>query len=257
MDTYTPRTDDELKSEAEKRYASTYDQKKLVAQQNYDTSDLAYQQQLKQLQDALMTNQQTLAKNTADSIASADRYTITRGMQRSSYGAANRANLQAKGQQNLAAILQQYATEASGIESNRTLLAQQLADTLAQHDIDYMNDVQAYIDEQKQLDYDRKTEADAAYNQLQMALYEYGQAAKKSSGGSSGKKSSSSSGSTGTSASKTSGSLWANLASQTVQKVYSVNPTFGTANQSTTGTLLKKTTTSTSKSKGETNRNKR
>lgn len=240
---YTTRTDEQLQSEAQNRYTSTYNQKKLAAQQNYDTTDLAYQQQLKTLQDTLASNQQALAKNTMDSIASADRYTVTRGMQRSSYGAANRASIQNKGNESLAALLKQYSTDAGSIENNRTLLARQLADTLAQYDIDYLNDVQAYIDEQKQVDYERQAAATEAANALQMQLFEYSQKYGKSSGGSSSKKSSSSSGSTGTSDSKTSGSLWANIASQAVQKAYSVNPTFGTANQSTTGTLLKKTTT--------------
>lgn len=185
MDSYTPRTDEELKSAAENRYSSVYDQKRLTAQQNYQTSDQAYQQQLKQLQDTLASNQQELLKNVQDSIASADRYTITRGMQRSSYGAANRANIQGKGQQSLAALLKQYSTDAGGIESSRTLLAQQLADTLAQYDIDYQNDVLAYIDEQKQLDYDRKVAADQYANQLQMQLFEYNQRY-GSSGGSGG-----------------------------------------------------------------------
>lgn len=183
QESYTPRTDEELRSAAEQRYNSAYNQKRLTAQQNYDTTDLAYQQQLKALQDTLAGNQQELLKNVADSLAAADRYTITRGMQRSSYGAANRANIQNKGNANLAALLKQYGTDASGIEGNRTLLARQLADTLASYDIDYQNDVLAYMDEQKQLDYDRKVAADQYANQLQMQLFEYNQ---KYGGGSEG-----------------------------------------------------------------------
>ena len=36
-----------------------------------------------------------------------------------------------------------------------------------------LNKVNTYIDEQKQLDYDRKVAADKAYNDIQMALYQY------------------------------------------------------------------------------------
>lgn len=193
-DTYTPRTDDELKQAAENRYASIYDQKKLTAQQNYATSDQAYQQQLKQLQDNLAMSQQEVYKDTQSNIAAANRYQVTRGMQRSSYGAANQAKLEAAGNANLANILRQYSTEASGIESNRTLLAQQLADTLAQYDIDYLNDINAYIDEQQQLDYDRKVAADQYANELALQLFEISQkygsyggsgGSRRSSGGSS------------------------------------------------------------------------
>ena len=177
QETYVPRTDEQLKSEAEKRYASIYGQKKLTAQQNYDASDLAYQKQLQALTDTLALNQQTLQRETANSIANANRYQITRGMQRSSYGAANNARLEAAGNANLAQLLRQYGTDAGNIESNRTLLARQLADTLAQYDIDYLNDINAYIDEQKQIDYDREQAALQNQNQILMALYEYGKAA--------------------------------------------------------------------------------
>lgn len=200
---YTARTDEELQAAAEKRFQTQYNQQKLTAQQSYETSDLAYQNQLKALQDTLAMNQNALVKDVQNSLASADRYTITRGMQRSSYGAANRANIQNKGNESMAALLKQYATDAGGIESNRTLLAQQLANTLAQYDIDYLNDVQAYIDEQKQIDYERQAAATEAANALQMQLFEYSRKY-GSSGGSSRKKSSS--GGTQTSVDNSSGS---------------------------------------------------
>lgn len=191
-DTYTSRTDEQLQQAAENRYQSIYDQKKLTAQQNYATSDQAYQQQLKQLQDNLAMSQQEVAKDTISGIAAANRYQVTRGMQRSSYGAANQAKLQAAGSANLANLLRQYNTEVSGIESNRTLLAQQLADTLAQYDIDYLNDVKAYIDEQQQIDYDRKVAADQYANELALQLFEI---SRKYGGGSGGGSSKSSGGS--------------------------------------------------------------
>jgi hypothetical protein len=183
-DTYTPRTDEQLKQSAESRYQSIYDQKKLTAQQNFDTQDQAYQQQLKLLQDNLAMSQQEVEKNTANNIAAANRYQVTRGMQRSSYGAANQAKLQAAGNANLANLLRQYNTDASGIQDKRTLLAQQLAGTLAQYDIDYIADVNAYIDEQKQIDYDRKVAADQSANELALQLFEISQ--KYDRGGSSG-----------------------------------------------------------------------
>lgn len=174
-ETYTPRTDEQLQQSAENRYQSIYDQKKLTAQQNFDTKDQAYQQQLQQLQDNLAMSQQEVMKDTASNIAAANRYQTTRGMQRSSYGAANQARLEAAGNANLANLLRQYNTDAGGIQGNRTLLAQQLADTLAQYDIDYLADVNAYVDEQKQLDYDRKVAADQYANELALQLFEISQ----------------------------------------------------------------------------------
>ena len=170
---YTPRTDDQLRTEAQNRYAAQYNQQKLAAQQNYEASDQQYQQQLKTLADDLATSQQEVIKSTADSAASADRYSLSRGMSRASYSVANKARIQNEGVNNLANLMKQYSGQVSGVQANRTQLAQQLADTLAQYEIDNLNNVNNYIDEQKQLDYDRKVASDAAYNNVLMAMYQY------------------------------------------------------------------------------------
>ena len=232
---YGPRTDDQLKSEAENRYASIYNQKKLTAQQNYDTSDLAYQKQLQSLTDTLALNSETLKKETANSIANANRYQVTRGMQRSSYGAANNARLESAGNANLAQLLRQYSTDAGSIESNRTLLAQQLADTLAQYDIDYLNDINAYIDEQKQLDYDRQVAAQQYANDLNIQLFQLNQQYGKSSGGSR-------SYSYNNNNNNDDNSLWPSLTgTEKQQTVAGLNPTFGVASQSSTSPTTKAT----------------
>lgn len=171
---YTVRTDEQLRTEAENKYASTYNQKKLAAQQSYETSDQLYQQQLQTLADELAVSQQQITKETESSAASADRYSLTRGMGRASYSVANKARIQNEGIDNLATLMKQYSGSVSGVQASRTQLAQQLADTLAQYEVDHLNDINSYIDEQKQIDYDRKVAADAAYNQVKMALYEYG-----------------------------------------------------------------------------------
>lgn len=171
---YTPRTDAQLRTEAENRFASTFNQQKLAAQQSYEASDQAYQQQLQTLADDLALGQQQITKETASSAASADRYSLTRGMGRASYTVANKARIQNQGINNLANLMKQYSSNVSGVQASRTQLAQKLADTLAQYEIDHQNDINNYIDEQKQLDYDRKVAADAAFNQVQMALYGYG-----------------------------------------------------------------------------------
>jgi hypothetical protein len=102
--------------------------------------------------------------------------------------------------QKAAALMQQqHDTATGGIENRKVLLAQQLGDTLAQYDKDFLTDVQAYVDAQKQLDYDRQLAADAANNALQMELFEAsrvgsgGGGRRRSSGGGSGSNSNSSS----------------------------------------------------------------
>ena len=236
METYTPRTDEQLRTEAENRYNSVYNQRRQTARQNYAARDLAFQQQLAPLQDTLANNQQDLMRSVQDSIASADRYTVTRGMQRSSYGAANRANIQNRGNQSLTALLRQYATDANGIANNRTLLAQQLADTLAQYDTDYQNDVLAYIDEQRQTDYDRRVAANQYANQLQMQLFEYSQKHGSSGGGGGSRRSYAGSGQQNDPGdSGNTDSLWNSLNQRNIYRTYNLNPSFSRANQTTSG----------------------
>lgn len=196
---YTPRTEEERKTAAENRYKSIYDQKKLSANQSYQTQDLAYENQLADLQNTLSQNQEDLAKQTENSRLQAQRYMITRGMQRSSYGAANDTNIMNSGLASQQKLLNQYQIDANEIGTNRTLLAQQLADTLSQYDTDYQNDVLAYMDELEQTDYEREQAAKEAQNALEMQMFEYYQKyGKSSSSGGSSRRSSSGSGSTAT-----------------------------------------------------------
>lgn len=199
MNEFEARSDEALQAEAEARVAENYDVMRSAAQQRQSAVDAAYQMELDSLAETLAAGNQTLSAAAARSNAAIDKYINTRSIQRSSYGAGSQASTAEVLKKAAAALQQQYDTASSGVENSRILLAQQLAATLAQYDKDYLTDVQAYIDEQKQLDYDRKVEADAAYNELQMALYEYGQARS----GSSSRRSTSSS---GTSSSSTSGS---------------------------------------------------
>lgn len=244
-DVYTPRTEEQLRQEAETRFQTQYNQQKLTAQQNYAAKDLAYEQQVKQLQDSLAVGQRSIAQDTASSIASANRYMITRGMQRSSYGAANQANLALKGQQNLLELQRQYDSNAAGVASNRALLAQQLADTLAQYDIDYLNDVQSYIDEQKQLDYDRHVASQQYANELNIQLYQLNQQAAARSGGGSSRRSSGGGSYTPTPTADNSSNnsdLWNSLTGTSKQQaVMGLNPTFGVASQSSTSPTTKST----------------
>ena len=224
--TYTPRTDDELQTAAQNRYASVYNQKRNTAQQNYQTKNLAYERQLAELQNKLIDSRAAVQKNTQDSLASANRYLVNRGMQRSSYGAANAARIESAGQTNLANLLRDYNVNADTIQQNRTLLAQQLADTLAAYDTDMQNDILAYIDEQKQLDYDRGLAAEKYADQLAFELYNLQQAQKKSSGGGGGRRSS------GGSSSATADSGSDNSAANNLYNSLGfVNPSFGYTGQ--------------------------
>lgn len=206
---YAPRSEQQLQSEAEERYTQVYDAMRNAANQRQQAVDDAYERELQSLAQTLETGNQALSDAAARGNAAIDDYINSRSMQRTSYGAASKGSTMQRMTQAAAAMRRQQETAAGGIENSRILLAQQLAGTLAQYDKDFLSDVQAYIDAQKQLDYDRKVASDAAYNDLQMAIYEYGKARSGGSGG--GRRYGSSSGNAGSSK-KTTGDLWSALA---------------------------------------------
>lgn len=245
-DGYTARTDEQLQQEAQQRVGETYDTMRGAATQRQEIVNDAYEREKQALADALATGQQAVAGQVGRANAAIGDYISSRSMQRTSYGAAAKGSVVENMQQAAALMQQQYDTASSGVENRRVLLAEQLKGTLAQYDKDYETDVQAYIDGQKQLDYDRKVAADAAYNALQMELFELGKAG--SGGGGGGRRSY---GGSPAPTTTTSGSLFANLASRDVQKTYNLNPSFGQANQVT------QPVKSPSKSKGELNRVKK
>ena len=183
MDTYTPKTDEQMREEANQQYASVYGQKKLAAQQTFDQTDLALSNQLASLDQNYAKQREAAAKATRASQSSLDRYSLQRGMQRSSFNAASQANILAEGEKTLADINQSETAARQNLESQRTQLASQLAAQLGQYDVDYANDVQAYFNQLKQQDEASRVEADKYRNQLLMALYEYDQKGGSSGGG--------------------------------------------------------------------------
>lgn len=176
--TYTPKTDEQIQQEAQNRYKGTYDQNRLNVQQNYDTTAQALKNQLDTLGTAYARQEQQARENTAAAISAADRRSIGRGMQRSSYNAATLANMQNQGNETLADIAADRTAAENAIAAQQTLAAQQLQQQLAQLDSGYASDVQAAIDALKEQEYARKTEADQYTNALLMQLYEMQEASK-------------------------------------------------------------------------------
>lgn len=185
---YTPRTDADMQAEAERRYASTKNMNKLGAQQAFDATDLALTSQLGRLNSSYDQQYLKAQQQLRQSASQLDRYSLQRGMQRSSYNAQAQANLSAEYGRTLNEIEQARTDAVGNIEAQRAQAAQQLADQLAQYDADYAADVQAYLDELKDKDYERAQAAQQYGNQIQMALYEYGlkDPREASSGGSGG-----------------------------------------------------------------------
>ena len=170
---YTPLTQGEMQQQAENRYKSTYDQKKLGAQQAWETSDQALAQQLAGLQATYDKQRQQSAENYRQTYSQADRQALSRGMQRSSYNNATLANINLKGAEAQQAINATQAAQEKNIGQQRPLLTQQLAQQMRQYNESQQADILAYLDELEAREYDRGVDSKNIQNQLAMQLYEY------------------------------------------------------------------------------------
>lgn len=170
---YEPLTDEEIRKQASARYQSVYDQKRLSAQQTYESGDAALARELSGLQKAYDRQRASSAAQTRAAYSQADRHALSRGMQRSSYNEGTLANISLAGDAALRAIDQAQTDQEADIGQKRTLLSDQLSQTLKQLDADRQSDTLAYADELTAREYDRAAESRSAYNQLAMQLYEY------------------------------------------------------------------------------------
>ena len=170
---YTPLTQEEMQKQAEDRYASVYGQKRLTAQQQYDSNDQALAQQLAGLQATYDKQREQSAENYRKSRAEADRHMLSRGMQRSSYNNATLSNIDLAGDKAQQAINDTQAQQEGNIGEQRRQLSQQLAAQLAQYDEAQQQDILAYVDQLEAREYDRSTADRNTQNQLAMAIYEY------------------------------------------------------------------------------------
>lgn len=171
--TYTPLTAEQMQEQAENRYASVYGQKRLTAQQQYDSNDLALEQQLAGLQSTYDKQREASIKNYNQSYSQADRHALSRGMQRSSYNNATLANISLEGHKAQQAINDTQAQQEGNIGEQRRQLSQQLAAQLAEYDTAQQQDILAYVDELEAREYERGLANAETQNQLAMAIYEY------------------------------------------------------------------------------------
>lgn len=170
---YTPLTQEEIQKQASQRYQSVYDQKRLNARQTYETDDAALARELSGLQKSYDAQRQSAAAQNRNTYSQADRHSLSRGMQRSSFNEGTLANIDLAGDAAQRAIDQEQAGKEADIGQQRTLLSAQLGRTINQLNTDQLHDELAYADELTAREHDRLVENQNAYTQLAMQLYEY------------------------------------------------------------------------------------
>ena len=168
---YTPRSDEELKSIATTEKQAYYDQLRTSAKQKYDREKLSLENQKAGLGASYDKQREEAKRQNLQSYSQADRQMLSRGMQRSSYGAATLANISLEGERTQNNISEQQRTAEGNIDAQIQQYEAQLADALASYDTQQAADIQARLNELKAEEYDRKREA-AQYEQSLLAQQE-------------------------------------------------------------------------------------
>lgn len=171
--TYTPLTEEQMKQQAQSRYQSLYDQKRLDARQTYETQDAALARQLADEQAEYESQRQQSAQSYRQQEAQAGRQALSRGMQRSSYTGATQANIRLAGESARQQLTDQQSRREQAIGDQRTALTGQLSRQLAQLDQSQRADELSYLDQLSDREYTRLTDSRKAQNDLSLKLYEY------------------------------------------------------------------------------------
>lgn len=171
--TYTPKTADEIRSQAEGEYKSYYDQLRLAAQQSQARQDLALQQQREGLQATYDKQREASRKEYEQAYSQADRQQLSRGMQRSSYTAQVLANLTQQGAEAQQDLWDAQGTAEGNVDAQRTQLAAQLAEQLSQYSASEAADVLARIKELEDQEYERGQTSEQYKNSLSAQIYQF------------------------------------------------------------------------------------
>ena len=126
---YTPKSEQDLLDRAKNEYQSYYDQLRQAAQQQQERNDLSLSQQKDALQATYDKQREQTQKEYNKAYSQTDRQMLSRGMQRSSYGAQTLANLSAEGAKAQGDISDAQTKAAKDIDAQRAQLEQQLAGT--------------------------------------------------------------------------------------------------------------------------------
>ena len=170
---YQPLTQEQIQQKAVNRYSSLYDQKRNDLQTEYEQNKSALNQQLAGLQKSYDKEREATAENYRKTASQTDRYSLSRGMQRSSYNNATIANIGLKGNKALGDIDAAQRTAEGNLGEPKKLLEQQYIRQQNQYNQNQANDILAYIDELEAREYERGQTDTNLRNQLALQLYNY------------------------------------------------------------------------------------
>lgn len=167
---YTGKTDEQLKAEAEAQYEAQYNADRLAAQQKNEAYQLSIQQQIAALERQLAENQQSTRGSYELSGNSLQRMLTARGMGRSTYAGDVAARNEAQMNAALNKLLSDHTASVGDLNAQGALHSQQTADVLAQLLKDKTTNVNNAFNSLKDKDYEKQQAAQQQYNQIISSL---------------------------------------------------------------------------------------
>ena len=166
----TAKSDEDLRKEAEAMYETKYNADKLAAEQKNDAYQLAIQQQIDALTNALGKSQQDTQKSYEQTGNRLQRMLTARGMGRSTYAGDVAQKNESNMQKALGELLTDYQSKTGQLAQQGAQYRQQTADTLAQLLKDKQTNIDNYLYQLQGREYDRTTSTQDTYNSLVSSL---------------------------------------------------------------------------------------
>lgn len=173
MRDYKPLTAAQMKKQANQRYQSLYDQQRLSAQQSFDATNSALARQLAGLGTSYDVQREASQKNYDNAYSQANRQSVSRGMQRSSFNNSTLSNITEEGNEAQQEINAAQTKAEGDIGEQQTLLSTQLANQLAQFDSGQQADILSYVDQLTEQEYQKDIANEQARQQLAAQIYQF------------------------------------------------------------------------------------
>lgn len=170
---YTPKSAADIEAQARDEAAALYNAQRLAATQAQERSDLALQQQIAGLQTSYDKSREASQRQYNQAYSQSDRQMLSRGMQRSSYGAQTLANISKQGAEAQQTLWDEQTAAEGNINAQRAQLAQQLATQLQQYNTDEALAIQNRVRELQDEEYNRGLENEQYRAKLSDTIYNY------------------------------------------------------------------------------------
>ena len=170
---YTPKSEAELTEVANRRYQSEYDQKRLEAQNAYETEDAALLRELSDLMKSYDSEVEASDAAYQSAYAQTGRDAVGRGMQRSSYLSQTLSGILTAGNEARQAIETRRTEDTEQNAAQRTTLASQYQKQINQYNSSQRSDTLSYLDTLTREEETKALENASTRSTLAMKLYEY------------------------------------------------------------------------------------